>query len=176
MSSLNLPVVLEELLASSKPKSAQAEPELPPSLLEKAARCRDLGGLARLRDIAGNLPELYAQNRQCLDEVRSAPLLSLVQYLWRSRSFGNHSKRFVTITRMISFDSHARVIHVCYLCILQVVRMLEEEIESDRKLRDQFKEKWTRTPSEKLTESFRSDTDKYKCAFTEFYSYIVHTV
>ena len=96
MSSLNLPVVLEELLASSKPKSAQAEPELPPSLLEKAARCRDLGGLARLRDIAGNLPELYAQNRQCLDEVRSAPplfspLLSSPSYLVRSRSFGNYS-------------------------------------------------------------------------------------
>lgn len=71
MSSLNLPFVLEEMLAASKPKSAQAEPELPPSLLDKAAKCRDLGGLARLRDIAGTMPDLYSQNRQCLDEVLS---------------------------------------------------------------------------------------------------------
>lgn len=39
--------------------------------------------------------------------------------------------------------------------------MLDEEAASDLQLKEQFGDKWSRTPSAKLTESIRKDGEKY---------------
>lgn len=44
----------------------------------------------------------------------------------------------------------------------QTDKMLREECESDDQLREQFKERWSRIPSAKLTEQFKINAKKYR--------------
>ncbi|XP_078334645.1 programmed cell death 6-interacting protein-like isoform X3 [Crassostrea virginica] len=44
----------------------------------------------------------------------------------------------------------------------ECIKMIEEEEKSDKQLREQFKERWTRTSSDKLTQPMRDESMKYK--------------
>jgi programmed cell death 6-interacting protein len=102
LASLNLPASLED----------DSSHDVPPSLLEKASKIRQAGGITALKQDIENLPDLLQRNKEILTESR---------------------------------------------------RMLDEEKDSDDKLRQQFgPERWTRTPSEKLTESWRQEAEKFQ--------------
>ncbi|KRT85900.1 hypothetical protein AMK59_1904 [Oryctes borbonicus] len=101
LASLNLPAAIEVTDGDT----------LPPSLLEKAEKVKELGGINELEKMISDLPELLKRNKDILDESD---------------------------------------------------RMLNEEKQADDSLRQQFKEKWNRTPSDKLTETFRANSAKYR--------------
>ena len=52
--------------------------------------------------------------------------------------------------------------NVCHILSFQSNNMLDEEAASDMHLKEQFGDKWTRTPSAKLTEGIRQEGDKYR--------------
>ncbi len=76
MVEFNLPLALEEIAQAVKAKQTEPQPEVPPSLLEKAARVRIEGGITALNELFGQLPDLFQQNKQALDEVWLWVLLS----------------------------------------------------------------------------------------------------
>ncbi|XP_011173497.2 programmed cell death 6-interacting protein isoform X1 [Solenopsis invicta] len=101
LASLNLPAAIEDTSGT----------EIPQSLLDKAVRVRESGGINALEASMRELPDLLQRNKELLDESE---------------------------------------------------RMLQEERESDDQLREQFKERWKRTPSARLTEQFTNNLQKYR--------------
>ena len=61
LSSLNLPAAIEDLSGT----------RVPASVLEKAAKIREMGGVSYINKLMSELPELLQRNRELLDEVRS---------------------------------------------------------------------------------------------------------
>ena len=49
-----------------------------------------------------------------------------------------------------------------FICLFQCIRLLDEEEKSDTQLKEQFKERWTRTSSANLTKPMREESGKYK--------------
>lgn len=59
LASLNLPAAIEVTEGNT----------LPPSILEKAAAVRQLGGIEIIEQMLRELPELFKRNKDILDEV-----------------------------------------------------------------------------------------------------------
>ena len=57
---MNLPAAIEDLAGTSVPNS----------VLEKAARMREMGGHTMIHGLMNSLPELLTRNKEILDEVR----------------------------------------------------------------------------------------------------------
>ena len=55
--------------------------------------------------------------------------------------------------------------HLCWLtlpALSQSLQSLDDEEKSDKQLREQFKERWSRTPSQTLTKPMREEAKKYR--------------
>lgn len=88
MASLNLPAAIEVTEGNT----------LPPSILEKAAAVRSLGGLEQLEQMLTELPELFKRNKDILDEVgKKIKIDSIVA------SFGNTIRFFYFVSLMLLF-------------------------------------------------------------------------
>ena len=48
------------------------------------------------------------------------------------------------------------------VCVYQSVKVLDEEESADKQLRTSHGSRWTRTPSERLTESIRAEAARYR--------------
>jgi len=48
------------------------------------------------------------------------------------------------------------------VCVYQSVKVLDEEENADKQLRTSHGARWTRTPSERLTESIRAEAARYR--------------
>jgi len=48
------------------------------------------------------------------------------------------------------------------MCVYQSVKVLDEEENADKQLRTSHGARWTRTPSERLTESIRAEAARYR--------------
>ncbi len=59
LSSLNLPASIEDLSGR----------KVPASVIEKAAKVREMGGAEHINKLLTNLPELLTRNNEILDEV-----------------------------------------------------------------------------------------------------------
>lgn len=60
LASLNLPAAIEDTSGT----------EIPQSLLDKALRVREAGGIKALEESMRELPDLLQRNKELLDEVR----------------------------------------------------------------------------------------------------------
>lgn len=62
LASLNLPAAIEDLSGA----------KIPASVMEKAVKLREMGGIQHLNKLMTELPELLQRNREILDEVRTS--------------------------------------------------------------------------------------------------------
>lgn len=148
------------------PNSKDLFADLVPVALHQAVAAADArkneivnGEVMRLREATQNLNGVLASlNLPAAIEVTSGNALpqSLLDKARDIREKGGIESLRTLITDLPeSLKRNQEILDECD-------RMLNEEAEADTRLRTQFKEKWTRTPSEKLTEMFRSNANKYR--------------
>ena len=154
---MNLPAALEDFGGR----------EVPKSLLQKAAEVRDKGGFVKLNNLMQELPSSLMRNKEILDEVRVSTHVYVGVMVFAYVSLG------VFVGGYVHAYGCLRIFVWFFVCecffglnrhhtTTQADKMLDEEQASDDQLRQQFKERWTRTASRQLTESIRSEASKYR--------------
>ena len=154
---MNLPAALEDFGGR----------EVPKSLLQKAAEVRDKGGFVKLNNLMQELPSSLMRNKEILDEVRVSTHVyvgvMVFAYVSLGVFVGGYVRAYGCLRIFVWF-----FVCECFFSLnrhhttTQADKMLDEEQASDDQLRQQFKERWTRTASRQLTESIRSEASKYR--------------